>query len=347
MQKTMSALVKSRAQPGIWLENLPVPVPAAGEVLVKVHYTGICGTDIHIYNWDDWAQKTIPVPLTIGHEFVGEIVALGPEVHGYQVGEMVSAEGHIVCGTCRMCRAGQRHLCRNTVGIGVHRNGAMAGYVTVPESNLWRCAADIPVELYGIFDPFGNAAHTAGSFDLLGEDVLITGAGPIGMMAVAIARHSGARHVVITDVNDYRLSLAAKLGRVRTVNVAREKLEDAMAELGMSEGFDVGLEMSGNTAAFNAMISTMRNGGKIALLGIHAPGTSIPFDEVAFKGLVIKGIYGREMYETWYKMTAMLQGGMDISPVITHRFGYRDFAEAFEIMKSGQSGKILLDWRQA
>jgi threonine 3-dehydrogenase len=341
----MKALVKTQAREGIWLEEVDKPVPKPHEVLIRTHYTGICGTDIHIYNWDDWAQKTIPVPMTIGHEFVGEIVALGSQVTGYQIGEMVSAEGHITCGRCRMCFAGKRHLCRNTIGIGVHRDGAMAEFVTVPQANLWQVRPEIPEELYAIFDPYGNAVHTAASFDLLGEDVLITGAGPIGCMAVAIAKHSGARKVVITDVNEYRLDLARKMGATQAVDVRQKTLDQVMEEEGMTEGFDVGLEMSGNPTAFADMIRTVRNGAKIALLGILPPETSIAWDEVAFKGLVLKGIYGREMFETWYKMQAMLQSGLDISPVLTHRFGYQDFQDAFDIMRSGQSGKIVLDWR--
>jgi len=341
----MKALVKRHAKKGIWLEEATKPEILPHQVLVKVHYTGICGTDLHIYSWDDWAKKTIPVPMTIGHEFVGEIVALGDQVTRYRIGEMVSAEGHVTCGICRMCFAGQRHLCRDAKGIGVHRDGAMAEYVAVPASNLWQVAPEVPVEQYAVFDPYGNAVHTAASFDLLGEDVLITGAGPIGCMAAAIAKHSGARHVVITDVNEYRLDLARQMGATRAVNVAKDSLESTMSELGMREGFDVGLEMSGNPSAFADMIRTSRNGAKIALLGILPKETQIPWDEVAFKGLVIKGIYGREMFETWYKMQAMLQSGLDISPVITHRFHYTDFQQAFELMETGKSGKILLDWR--
>ncbi|MDG1286801.1 MAG: L-threonine 3-dehydrogenase [Rickettsiales bacterium] len=341
----MKALVKKDSCEGIWLQEVEKPTPAAHEVLIRTHYTGICGTDIHIYNWDEWAQKTIPVPMTIGHEFVGEIVEMGSQVKGFEMGQIVSAEGHIVCGRCRMCYAGKRHLCRNTVGIGVHRDGAMAEFVTVPQENLWKTLPEIPAEHYAIFDPYGNAVHTAASFDLLGEDVLITGAGPIGCMAVAIAKHSGARKVIITDVNEYRLDLARKMGATQAVNVTKKTLDEVMAEEGMTEGFDVGLEMSGNPSAFADMIRTVRNGAKIALLGILPPDTSIAWDEVAFKGLEIKGIYGREMFETWYKMQAMLQTGLDIAPVLTHRFHYNDFQEAFDIMRSGQSGKIVLDWR--
>lgn len=341
----MKALVKTKAEAGIWLEDVKKPELLSGHVLVRVHYTGICGTDIHIYKWDEWAQKTIPIGMTIGHEFVGEIAEIGPNVSGFTVGQMVSAEGHIICGRCRACLAGMRHLCRNTIGIGVNRDGAMAEYVSVPQENLWPTRPEIPTELYAIFDPYGNAAHTACSFDLLGEDVLITGAGPIGIMAAAIARHSGARKVIVTDVNEYRLDLARKMGATQAVNVTKKTLDEVMKEEGMNEGFDVGLEMSGSPQAFAEMIRTVRNGAKIALLGILPKETQIPWDQVAFKGLLLKGIYGREMYETWYKMTAMLQGGLDISPVLTHRFSYKDYKEAFELMKSGMSGKIILDWR--
>jgi threonine 3-dehydrogenase len=340
----MKALVKSQPESGIWLEDVKKPELLPGHVLVRVHYTGICGTDIHIYKWDEWAQKTIPIGMTIGHEFVGEIAEIGPNVSGFTKGQMVSAEGHIVCGRCRACLAGQRHLCRNTVGIGVNRDGAMAEFVSVPQENLWPTRPEIPEELYAIFDPYGNAAHTACSFDLLGEDVLITGAGPIGIMAAAIAKHSGARKVIITDVNEYRLDLARKMGATQAVNVTKKSLDEVMKEEGMNEGFDVGLEMSGNPQAFAEMIRTLRNGAKIALLGILPKETQIPWDQVAFKGLLMKGIYGREMYETWYKMTAMLQSGLDISPVLTHRFSYKDYRQAFELMKSGMSGKIILDW---
>ena len=341
----MKALVKKKPEQGIWLQEVETPSYLADEVLIKVHYTGICGTDLHIYKWDEWAQKTIPVPMTIGHEFVGEIIAVGTQVVGFEIGQIVSAEGHITCGRCRMCYAGKRHLCRNTVGIGVHRDGAMAEFVNVPQANLWPVKPEIPEELYAIFDPYGNAVHTAASFDLLGEDVLITGAGPIGCMAVAVAKHSGARKVVITDVNEYRLDLARKMGATQAVNVTQKDLTQVMQEEGMTEGFDVGLEMSGNASAFADMIKYARNGAKIALLGILPPNTSIAWDEVAFKGLVIKGIYGREMFETWYKMSAMLQSGLDIAPVLTHRFHYSEFQQAFDIMQSGQSGKIILDWR--
>ena len=342
--KMMKALVKKKAEPGLWLEEVPVPEIGINDVLIKIQKTAICGTDIHIYNWDEWAQKTIPVPMTVGHEYVGTVEAVGSNVHDFKKGDLVSGEGHIVCGHCRNCLAGRRHLCMNTQGVGVNRPGAFAEYLAIPQSNVWYCDSSIPTDIFSIFDPFGNAAHTALSFDLLGEDILVTGAGPIGIMAVAIAKHAGARHVVITDVNDYRLDLAAKLGATRVVNVAREKIEDVTQDLHMHEGFDVGLEMSGNPTAFRSMLANMRHGGKIAMLGIMAPDTGIDWDLVVFNGITIKGIYGREMYETWYKMTSMLQSGLDISQIITHRFNYKDFKEGFEIMRSGKSGKIILNW---
>ncbi len=342
--KMMKALIKKKPEPGLWLGEVPVPEVGINDVLIKIQKTAICGTDIHIYNWDEWAQKTIPVPMHVGHEYVGTVEAIGSNVHDFKKGDLVSGEGHIVCGHCRNCLAGRRHLCMNTQGVGVNRPGAFAEYLAIPQSNVWYCDPSIPTDIFSIFDPFGNAAHTALSFDLLGEDVLVTGAGPIGIMAVAIAKHAGARHIVITDVNDYRLDLAAKLGATRVVNVSREKIEDITKDLHMHEGFDVGLEMSGNPAAFRSMLANMRHGGKIAMLGIMAPDTGIDWDTVVFNGLTIKGIYGREMYETWYKMTSMLQSGLDISPIITHRFNYKDFKEGFEIMRSGKSGKIILDW---
>ena len=342
--KMMKALVKKKAEPGLWLEEVPVPEIGINDVLIKIQKTAICGTDIHIYNWDEWAQKTIPVPMTVGHEYVGTVAAIGSNVHDFKIGDLVSGEGHIVCGHCRNCLAGRRHLCMNTQGVGVNRAGAFAEYLAIPQTNVWYCDPSISTDIFSIFDPFGNAAHTALSFDLLGEDVLVTGAGPIGIMAVAIAKHAGARHVVITDVNDYRLDLAAKMGATRVVNVSKEKIEDVTQDLHMHEGFDVGLEMSGNPAAFRSMLANMRHGGKIAMLGIMAPDTGIDWDLVVFNGITIKGIYGREMYETWYKMTSMLQSGLDISSIITHRFNYKDFKEGFEIMRSGKSGKIILDW---
>jgi threonine 3-dehydrogenase len=343
----MKALVKSKAKEGLWLEDVPRPDYGINDVLIKVSKTGICGTDVHIYNWDAWAAKTVHVPMVIGHEFVGRIAAVGSNVHGLKPGDLVSAEGHIVCGRCRNCLAGRRHLCAHTTGIGVNRAGAFAEYVSVPAENVWPCSPDIPEEMFAIFDPMGNAMHVANSFDIVGEDVLITGAGPIGVMAVVMARHMGARHVVITDVNEYRLKLAQTAGASAVVNVSRENLRDVMKRLNMTEGFDVGFEMSGNPAALNSMVDTMVHGGKIAMLGIQPPKTSIDWDAVVFKGLVIKGIYGRQMFETWYKLTAMLQSGMRIAPVITHRFSYRDFQKGFDIMRSGQSGKVVLDWSDA
>jgi threonine 3-dehydrogenase len=340
----MKALVKSQRAPGIWMENVPEPRVGPNDVLIKVRKTAICGTDIHIYNWDHWAQKTVPVPMHVGHEYVGEIVQLGSEVQGFEIGDRVSGEGHITCGYCRNCRAGRRHLCRNTVGVGVNRPGCFAEYLAIPAFNAFKLPDSITDEVASILDPFGNATHTALSFSLVGEDVLITGAGPIGVMAVAIARHVGARHIVITDVNDYRLDLARKMGATRAINVSHESLDDTMRELGMVEGFDVGLEMSGNPGAFRDLLHTMHHGGNVALLGIPPDNTAIDWNQVIFKGLVLKGIYGREMFETWYKMAAMLQSGLDISPIITHRLAVAEFREGFEIMRSGQSGKVILDW---
>ena len=340
----MKALAKLKPEIGIWLTDVPEPVCGPNDVKIRVRYTGICGTDIHIYNWDDWAQKTLRLPLVAGHEFMGEVVEVGSHVTRIKTGQNVSAEGHVTCGHCRNCLAGTRHLCPNTRGIGVNRDGAFAEFIVMPQENVWICAEGIAPELYAIFDPFGNAVHTACSFDVRGEDVLITGAGPIGAMAAAIVRHSGARHIVITDVNDYRLELAKQLGATRTVNVTKEKLEDAMASLGMREGFDVGLEMSGNPSGFSSMLSTMRAGARVAMLGILPQGTGIDWDKIVFKGLTLKGIYGREIFETWYKMTALLQSGLDIAPVLTHRFSWRDYQEAFETMRTGHSGKIILDW---
>lgn len=344
--KTMKALVKKFAEPGLWMDEVPVPEPGINDVLIKIEKTSICGTDIHIYNWDDWAKKTIPVPMVVGHEYVGRVAAIGSNVHDVEIGALVSGEGHLVCGHCRNCLAGRRHLCPNTKGVGVNRPGCFAEYLCIPVSNVWQCAKSIRPELFSIFDPFGNAAHTALSYDLLGEDVLITGAGPIGIMAAAIAKHAGARYVVITDVNPYRLELARKMGVTRAVDVSKEKLTDVIKELDMKEGFDVGLEMSGNPKALNDMISVMFHGGKIALLGILPSSAAIDWEKVVFNGLHIKGIYGREMFETWYKMTTMLQSGLNIDPIITHRFNYKDFIEGFEIMRSGNSGKIVLDWTE-
>lgn len=342
----MRALVKKLAEPGLWLEDVPMPEVGEDDVLIRVLNASICGTDVHIYNWDAWAQKTIPVPMVVGHEFCGVIERVGSHVHDFHVGELVSGEGHVVCGRCRNCLAGRRHLCPNTQGVGVNRQGAFAEYVSIPETNVWHCDERIPREVLSCFDPLGNATHTALSFDVLGEDVLITGAGPIGCMAAAIAKHAGGRHVVVTDLNPYRLNLAKKLGATRVVNVKEEKLPDVMKELGMKEGFDVGLEMSGNVTALNQMIDNMCHGGKIALLGIIGQAAPIDWDKVVFNMLTIKGIYGREMYETWYKMTSMIQSGLDISPVITHRIDYKDFREGFELMRSGESGKIVMKWSE-
>jgi threonine 3-dehydrogenase len=340
----MKALVKTKAEPGIWMEDVPMPTVGPNDVLIKVRKAAICGTDIHIFNWDEWSQKTIPLPLTIGHEFTGEVAEMGSAVTGFHKGERVSAEGHITCGHCRNCRAGKRHLCRNTVGIGVHKNGAFADYIAVPSANVFRVPESVPDEISSFFDPMGNAVHTALSFDLTGEDVLITGAGPIGCMGAAIAKHVGARHVVVTDVNPYRLDLARKLGATRAINVAQTTIADTMKELGMTEGFDVGMEMSGNGQALRSMLESMNHGGRVAILGIPPTEVSIDWNQVIFKGLVIKGIYGREMFETWYKMAAMLTSGLDVSAVLTHRFPAERYPEAFEAMKSGKSGKVVIDW---
>ena len=340
----MRALVKAKAEEGLWMEDVPVPTIGPNDVLVKVRRTAVCGTDIHIYEWDDWAQKTIPVPMVVGHEFMGEIVALGSEVAGLSVGDRVSAEGHVTCGHCRRCRGGQRHLCRNTVGVGVNRPGAFAEFVSVPALNVYRLPEAVTDDLGAVLDPFGNAVHTALSFDLVGEDVLVTGAGPIGAMACAVARHAGARHVVATDLNDYRLDLARTMGATRTVNVGKEKLGEVMAELGMTEGFDVGLEMSGAPQAFASMLDTMNHGGKVAMLGILPDGAGIDWTKVIFKGLDLRGIYGRRMFETWYKMGALLQSGLDLSPIITHRLPADQYQDGFDLMRSGQTGKVVLDW---
>lgn len=340
----MKSLVKAKKEPGIWMQDVSEPEHGVNDVLIKIEKTAICGTDIHIYNWDDWAQATIPVPMTVGHEFYGEVVAVGREVTGITQGQRVSGEGHITCGVCRNCRAGKRHLCRSTLGVGVDRPGCFAEYLSLPASNVIRLPDNISAEYASILDPFGNATHCALSFDMVGEDVLITGAGPIGVMAVAIARHIGARHIVITDVNEYRLDLARKMGATRAVNVQQQSIRDVMNDLEMAEGFDIGLEMSGNPQAFHEMVRSMNHGGHIALLGILPEATAIDWKQVIFKGLIVKGIYGREMYETWYKMIAMLQSGLDLSPVITHRFPVDDYQQAFQIMASGQSGKVILDW---
>jgi threonine 3-dehydrogenase len=343
----MKALVKKERAPGMWMEEIAEPTVGPNDVRIQIAKTAICGTDMHIYKWDAWAQKTIPVPMAVGHEYSGRIVELGSEVRGLKVDDRVSGEGHITCGHCRNCRAGRRHLCRNTVGVGVNRPGAFAEYLVIPADNAFKLPDAISNDIAAVLDPFGNAVHTALAFNLVGEDVLITGAGPIGIMAVAVARFVGARHVVITDVNDYRLALARKMGATRAINVSRESLDDTMKELGMQEGFDVGLEMSGNATAFRDMLRTMHHGGSIAILGIPPDETSIDWNQVIFKGLTLKGIYGREMFETWYKMAALIQSGLDLEPIITHHFPVQDFIRGFETMGSGQSGKVILDWAAA
>lgn len=340
----MKALVKKEPKKGIWLEDVPVPELGINDVMIKIKRTAICGTDMHIYNWDEWAQKTIPVPMVVGHEFVGEIVEVGANVNDFHPGQIVSGEGHVVCGRCRNCMAGRRHLCNQTSGIGVDRSGAFAEYLALPMSNVWEHSPEIDLDVASLFDPFGNAVHTALQFDLLGEDVLITGAGPIGAMAAAVCKHAGARHVVITDVIDSRLELAAKLGATRTVNVMRESIADVQKSLGMSEGFDVGLEMSGNAQALNDLIDNMCHGGKVSILGIPSQNTAIDWSKVIFNMLTLKGIYGREMYETWYKMSVMIESGLDISPVITHRLPITEFQRGFDVMNSGEASKVILDW---
>jgi threonine 3-dehydrogenase len=347
MTDTMKALVKREKAPGLWLEDVPVPTIGINDVLIRVDRTGICGTDLHIYNWDAWAQKTIPVPMVVGHEFVGEIVAVGSNVNDFFPGEIVSGEGHVVCGRCRNCLAGRRHLCKSTSGVGVNRPGAFAEYLALPQTNVWHQEPDIDLDVASIFDPLGNAVHTALSFDLLGEDVLITGAGPIGIMAVAVAKHAGARYVVITDMNPFRLDLARKLGATIALDVRSGSLEQVMTDLGMKEGFDVGLEMSGSPAALRQMLGAMCHGGKVAMLGIPSEPIAIDWQQVVFNMLTIKGIYGREMYETWYKMTVMIQSGLDIAPVITHRFPFTEYEKGFAAMQSGESGKVILSWRNA
>ena len=340
----MKALIKQRGEPGIWMGELAEPTIGPNDVLIRISKTSICGTDIHIYNWDPWAQRSITVPMAVGHEYCGTIVDMGSEVRGFDIGDRVCGEGHITCGHCRNCRAGRRHLCRNTVGVGVDRQGCFAEYLSLPGVNAFKLPDSIGDDVASILDPFGNAVHTALAFSMVGEDVLIAGAGPIGIMAAAVARFVGARHVVITDVNDYRLGLAEQMGATRVVNVARESLDDTMHELEMQEGFDIGLEMSGNPMALREMLRTMHHGGSVAMLGIPAQETAIDWTEVIFKGITIKGIYGREMFETWYKMASLLQSGLDITPVITHHFGVNDYLEGFEIMGSGKSGKVILDW---
>jgi threonine 3-dehydrogenase len=341
----MKALVKSFAKPGIWMEDVPEPSIGVNDVLIRVRYTGICGTDVHIYKWDDWAQRTIPVPMVVGHEFVGEVVEVGSNVADFHPGEIVSGEGHVVCGRCRNCLAGRRHLCKDTQGVGVNRPGAFAEYVVLPMTNIWHHDPAVDLEVASIFDPFGNAVHSALSFPLLGEDVLITGAGPIGCMAAAVARHAGARHVVVTDINPYRLDLARKLGATLAVDIRTRSLQQVQHDLHMKEGFDIGLEMSGNPAAFRDLLDNLSHGGRVALLGIPEQNTTVDWNKVVFNGLTIKGIYGREMYETWYQMTSMLQSGLDIKPVITHRFPASDFQKGFDAMLSGNSGKVVLDWQ--
>lgn len=340
----MRALSKLKREVGIWMTQADVPQHGPNDLLIKIRKTAICGTDIHIYQWDEWSQNTIPVPMIVGHEYVGEVVDMGQEVRGFEVGDRVSGEGHITCGHCRNCRAGRRHLCRNSVGVGVDRQGAFAEYLVIPAFNAFKIPDNISDELAAIFDPFGNAVHTALSFNLTGEDVLITGAGPIGIMAAAVAKHVGARHVVVTDINDYRLELAQKMGATRAVNVAKQDLTDTMQQLGMTEGFDVGMEMSGVPSAFSSMLGAMNHGGKIAMLGIPPNDMSIDWTQVIFKGLQIKGIYGREMFETWYKMASLIQSGLDLSPMLTHNMPVDQFQQGFEIMLSGQSGKVILDW---
>lgn len=340
----MKALAKLKAEEGIWMTDVSEPECGHNDIKIKIHKTAICGTDVHIYNWDAWSQNVIKVPMVVGHEYSGEIVAIGKEVRGYKIGDRVSGEGHITCGHCRNCRAGRTHLCRNTMGVGVNRTGAFGEYLVIPAFNAFKLPDNISDEVASIFDPLGNAVHTALSFDLVGEDVLITGAGPIGIMAASICKHVGARHVVITDINDYRLELARTMGVTRAVNVSRESLRDVMADLKMTEGFDVGLEVSGSPQAFNSMLDSMNHGAKVAMLGIPPVGMTINWDNVVFKGLIIKGIYGREMFETWYKMAALVQSGLNIEPIITHRFPIDDFQKGFDAMRSGQSGKVVLDW---
>jgi threonine 3-dehydrogenase len=342
----MQALVKSKAETGLWLEEVPIPEIGINDVLIRVRQTGICGTDVHIYQWDEWAQQTIPVPMAIGHEFVGEIVEVGSNVNDFLPGDLVSGEGHVVCGRCRNCLAGRRHLCANTLGVGVNRPGAFAQFIALPMTNIWRHNAGISEEIAAIFDPFGNAVHTALAFPVLGEDVVITGAGPIGLMAIPIVRRAGARHVVATDLNPFRLDLARRMGATLAINPMETPLAEVQKQLGMLEGFDVGLEMSGSRAAFIEMIENMCHGGKIAMLGIPAKPMEIDWRKVIFNMLTIHGIYGREMYETWYKMSVLVESGVNISPVITHRFQYRDFEKGFAAMMSGQAGKVILDWRE-
>jgi len=340
----MKALIKKEPVEGIWMSDEPEPEVGPNDVKIRIKKTAICGTDVHIYNWDEWSQRTVPVPMITGHEFVGEVVEMGSQVVGFEHGQRVSGEGHITCGHCRNCRAGKRHLCRNTQGVGVNRPGCFAEYLVIPAGNAFPLPDSISDDVASFLDPLGNATHTALSFDMVGEDVLITGAGPIGCMAAAIARHVGARHVVLTDVNDYRLELGRRMGASRVLNVTREKIEDVMAQLGMTEGFDVGLEMSGNASALKSMLATMNNGGRVAILGIPPGEVAIDWSRVIFKGLILKGIYGREMFETWYKMRSMLQSSLDVTPILTHHFHVDDFQKGFDVMRSGCSGKVVLDW---
>jgi len=342
----MHALVKRKEEPGLWLEEVEQPDPGIDDVLIKIHKSAICGTDLHIYNWDDWAQQSIQTPMVIGHEYVGTIAAVGENVKGLQIGQLVSGEGHLVCGQCRNCLAGRRHMCRHTLGVGVDRKGAFAEYLCLPATNVWICDPQIPKDILACFDPFGNAVHTALSFELIGEDILITGAGPIGLFATAVARFAGARYVVTSDVNAYRLELAREMGASRVVDPGKESISEVVKDLGMKEGFDIGFEMSGNGRAFEDMLANMNHGGKIGLLGILDPNTAIDWNKVIFKSLQMKGIFGREFFESWYKMNAMLQTGLDISPAITHRFHYTEFEKGFELMRSGECGKVVLDWAE-
>jgi len=342
----MKAIVKSKAEVGLWLEDVPEPKVGINDVLIRIKKTGICGTDVHIWNWDAWAQSTIKVPTILGHELAGEIVEVGSNVNDFYVGDIVSVEGHLVCGRCRNCLAGRRFKCANTLGFGVNTDGGFAEYIAVPMTNIWKHKPDMNTEVAAIFDPFGNAVHTALAFEVFGEDVLITGAGPIGIMAAAVAKHAGARHIVLTDVNPQRLELAHKMGVTTTVDVRETKIADYQKQLGMKEGFDVGMEMSGNAKALQEMIANMAHGGNIAILGIPTEEIAVNFKTIVFNMLTLKGIYGREMYETWYQMSVLLESGLDIEPIITHRFSYRDFAEGFEVMRSGNSGKVILDWSE-
>lgn len=340
----MLALVKEKPEEGLWLKEVPIPSVGPNDVKIKIHKTAICGTDVHIYQWNQWAKDTIPIGLTAGHEYVGEVVETGEAVQGFKVGDLVSGEGHITCGKCRNCLEGHKENCRDAKGVGVNRNGAFAEYLVIPQSNVWPCTSRIPEELYAIFDPFGNATHATLHYDLIGEDVLVTGAGPIGIMAAAIAKFGGARHIVVTDMNEYRLDLARKLGATRTVNLKEESLRDVMNEIGMREGFDVGLEMSGAPAGLSDMIRNMKNGGHISLLGLQPKESKVDLEKVIFSGLVLRGIYGRKVWDTWYKMSTMIQAGLDISGIITHRFDIQDYEKGFAAMISGNSGKVILDW---